>query len=130
MAFLPQVYQVQFSTATTAGSVTSALELPGSYLYLYLQVPTMSVGYSKASTPIYLQCSHDNVTFYRYVNNEVTNNTLVAGINDYVIASSVSQRWINLPNFAFRYMRLEVSGTVTNPTAMTGGFKIVAVSNQ
>ena len=130
MAFLPQTYQVQFSTAATNLSVTSSLELPGAYLYLYLQIPTMSVGYSKASTPIYLQASHDNVTYYRFVNNEITNNTLIAGINDYTIGSSVSQRWINLPNFAFRYMRLEVSGTVTNPTAMTGGFKIVAVSNQ
>jgi hypothetical protein len=125
MAFLPQVYSVP--SFVTGASITSSLELPGSYLYLYLVVPTMSAGYSAASTPIYVQASADNSTFYRYVN--VESNTNTVGANDFIIVSSTSQRMINITNFAFRYVRFEISGTCTTPASATP-FKLVAVSNQ
>lgn len=134
MAFLPQVYPVGFASAATTVSVTPSVKLSGSYLYVYVIVPTMTVGYSTASTPIWIQGSIDGTNFSRFTNTEFTTNTLVAGINDFVIASSVSQRCIQIPNFAMPYMRLEVSGTVTNPTGQTlatsGLFQIVCVSNQ
>lgn len=130
MAFLPQVFNVAFASNTTTASMTPALEIPGNYLYIYVVVPTMTSGYATASTPIYINGSADNATFYRFANTEATNNTLVAGINPFTIASSVSQRIVLVPNFSMRYLKLEVSGTVTNPTAMVNTFQIVCVSNQ
>lgn len=127
MAILPQVFPLAFNSSVTNLSVTSSIELPGDYLYLYLVVPTMSVGYA-APSPIYIQGSADGTTFYRYSNPE--SNTSLAGVNDFAIASATTSRIVYIPNFAMRYMRLEVSGAVTNPTAQTGGFKLVAVSNQ
>lgn len=130
MAFLPQVYSVGFSSANTTASMTPAITLNGIYLYVYLAVPTMTTGYGAASTPIYVQGSYDGTTYYRFTNSEPTNNTLVAGINDFTIASSVSQRMVLIPNFSFPYMKVEISGVVTNPTQQTGTFKVVCVSNQ
>ena len=125
MAFLPQVFNVP--SFVTGASLTSSIEIPGAYLYMYLQVPTMSAGYSVASTPIYLQGSLDNVNFYRYTNPE--NNTNTVGSNDFIIQSSVSQRQVYLSNFAYRYMKFEISGTCTTP-ANSPAFKILCVSNQ
>jgi hypothetical protein len=132
MAFIQQSTSFGFNSAATNLSVTSSIEIPGCFLYQYLVVPTMTSGYATASTPIWIQGSADNVTFYRMTNSEMTNNTLVAGINDFVVASSVSQRIVPLPALAVRYLRLEVSGTVTNPTGQTNtnAFKLICVSNQ
>lgn len=112
---------------TTAASITSGMELPGVFVYMYLQVPTMSAGYSAGSTPIYLKASADGVTYYRFSNPE--NNTSVAGVNDFIIASSVSQRQVYIPNFSFRYVQVEISGTCTTPASAVP-FKIITVSNQ
>lgn len=132
MAFLQQVFPVMFASAATNVSVTASIEIPGVYVYAFLQIPTMTSGYGAASTPIWLQGSSDGVTFVRITNPEPTNNTLVAGINDYVVASSVSQRLVPLPVSVPRYMRLEISGTCTNPTAQTSvnPFKFICISNQ
>jgi len=133
MAFLQQVFgPLGFNSAVTTVSVTPSIEVPGVFVNMYLVVPTMTVGYSTASTPIWVQGSYDGTTFYRITNPELTTNTLVAGINDYVIASSVSQRIVPLPAHQLRYLRLEVSGTVTNPTGQTNtnAFRIIAISNQ
>lgn len=127
MAILPQTYAVP--TMPSGNSVSSALELPGTYLYMYLEVPTMSVGYT-ASTPIYIRGSSDGTTFRRVTNTDTTTNTLVIGVTDLIIASSVSQRFVPLNNFAFRYLQLEVSGTATGANATPLPFKVVCVSNQ
>lgn len=128
MAFLQQAYPIAFKSSVTNLSQTSSLEMPGSFLYVYLMLPTMSVGYSAAATPIYLQVSPDNVTFYRFSNPE--SNTSVVGANDFTIQSSVSQKAVLIPSFGFRYVKLEISGTVTAPASQTSGFYFVTVSNQ
>lgn len=125
MAFQPQVFNVP--SFVTGASVTSSIEMPGAYLYTFLVVPTMSAGYSAASTPIYIQGSADNVNFYRMSNVEV--NTTTIGTNDFTIVSSCSQRIVPLSNFAMRYARIEISGTCTTPASATP-FKFIAVSNQ
>jgi hypothetical protein len=124
MAILPQVFTVP--SFVTGASISSALEVPGSFLFQYLVVPTMSAGYS-AQTPIYLQGSYDGNTFFRYTNPE--SNTITVGVNDFAIASSVSQRMVYLTNFAFRFVRIELSATATTPAAVTP-FKFICVSNQ
>lgn len=123
MAFLPQLFTVP--TMVTAASLTPSLQLPGSYLFVYLIVPTMTAGYSVASTPLYIQGSVDNVNFYRYVNVETNTNTI--GANDLTIVSATSQRIINIPNFAMRYMKVEISGTATS---VATNFQVLCVSNQ
>jgi hypothetical protein len=90
---------------------------------MYIVVPGMAQ-YS-ASTPIYVQGSVDNITFFRFSNPE--NNTNTVGANDFSVASSVSQRMVYISNFAMRYLRLEVSGTITTPSS---AFQIVCISNQ
>jgi len=102
----------------------------GCYVYTYLEVPTMSAGFSVTNTPVWIQGSSDNVNFRRYTNPDNTANTLVVGINDVVVASSVSNRIVPLPNFALRYVRLEISGTATGANAAPPTFKIIAISNQ
>lgn len=125
MAFLPQYYPVAFKSSVTNLSQTSAVDLAGNYQYIYLAVPTMSVGYSGASTPIYIQVSYDGTTYYRYA--EVNTTTVT---NDFIIASALSSRVVHIPNLAARYVKLEVSGTVTAPASQTSGFAFICVSIQ
>lgn len=125
MAILQQVFPVQWSTAATNLSLSSSLEMPGAFQYVYLSVPTMSAGYSVAATPLYLQVSHDNVTFRRYA--EVNTSTVT---NDFIIASALSSRVVYIPAFAARYVKLEMSGTVTNPTGITSSFAFICVHGQ
>lgn len=125
MAFYPQVFNIP--AVVSATSLTPGLAVPGNFLYMYLIVPTMSAGYSTGSTPIYVKGSIDGVTYYRYSNPE--NNTSTVGANDFTIQSSVSQRIVNIPNFSYPYIQLEVSGTATSPVS-ANIFKLVCVSNQ
>lgn len=125
MAFLPQVFTIP--PVVSATSLTPGLAIPGNYLYMYLVVPTMAAGYSSASTPIYVRGSLDGITYYRYSNPE--NNTSTVGANDFTVQSSVSQRIVNIPNFSYPYIQLEVSGTATSPAA-ANVFKLVCISNQ
>lgn len=120
MAFIPQIFTVP--TFVTGASLSPGLQMPGNYLYMYLVVPTMSVGYS-AGTPIYVQGSADGQNFYRF--SEILTSTVT---NDFQIASAVSQRIVYIPNFSNQYIKLEVSGSVTGPAALN--FKIICVSNQ
>lgn len=125
MAFIPQLFNIP--TFVTGATFTPRVELPGSYLFVYVIVPTMTAGYSTASTPIFINGSADGTTFYRYSNVETNTNTV--GTNDFTIVSATSSRIINIPNFALRYIELEISGTCTTPAA-AGQFKLVCVSNQ
>lgn len=132
MAFKNDVYTFHFSSATTLASFSSSVNLRGAYAYMYLEIGTMAAGYSTASTPIWIQGSSDDTTFRRITNLETTANTLVAGINDFVIASSVSNRFVFVPYPGLDYVRLAISGTCTNPTAIcnAAAFKLICVPNQ
>lgn len=125
-----QAQSFQLPTMVSGNSVTSGMEIPGCFVYMYLEVPTMSVGYVSASTPIYIKASSDGVTYRRYTNLDNTANTLVVGANDFIIASSVSQRMIPITNFSFRYVQVEVSGTATGNAVSPAPFKVICVSNQ
>lgn len=124
MAFVQQVFTVP--TFTTGASISPSLEIPGCYLYVYLQVPSMSAAYS-AATPVYIQASADNSTFMRFSNPEV--NTSTVGANDFQIVSAATQRIVQIPNFALRYLKVELSATATTP-AGAQNFKVICVSNQ
>lgn len=124
MAFLPQVFTI--ATMVTGATQTPGYQIPGSWLYVYVQVPTMT-GYS-ADTPIYVRGSADGITYFRFVNTETNTNTV--GANDFQIVSATSQRLICISNFAFRYIILETSSVATNAIASFSPFKIITVSNQ
>lgn len=125
MAFLPQIFTVP--TMVTGNSITSALTLPGNYLYMYLQVPTMTGGFG-ADTRLMIQGSADGVTFYRYSNPET--NTFVVGTNDFIINSGATQRMVWIPNFSFPYLKVETTAVATNGIASNTQFKVICVSNQ
>lgn len=125
MAFQQQHFPIAFNSSVTNLSLTSALRMPGTYNYVYLSIPTMSVGYSVASTPIYLMVSNDDVTYRRYA--EVGTSIVT---NDFIIASALSNRVVYIPYFAAQYVKLEISGTVTAPASQTSGFQFICVSNQ
>lgn len=124
------VQSFQLPTMVSGNSVTSGIPILGCFVYMFLEVPTMSAGYVSASTPIYLQASSDGTTYRRFTNSDNTTNTLVVGTTDFVIASSVSNRMIPLNNFSMGYVRVEVSGTATGNAASPPPFKIICVSNQ
>ncbi len=121
MATLQQVFSHQ--SMVSGASVTSSIELPGVYEYVYLVVPGM-LQFS-ADTQIFIQGSADNTTFYRYALAAI--NTSSVQTNDFVIASGASQKIVNIPNFSCRYLKIETTATVTAPSSV---FKIIAVSEQ
>lgn len=123
MAFQVSVFTVP--SMVTAASITSAISLNGNFVYVSLEVPTMSA-YSTA-TPIYIQVSADGTNFRRFVNTET--NTSTVGANDFQIVSAVSNRMVNIPNFGFPYAKVEVSATVSG-TVVPAPFKFICVSNQ
>lgn len=125
MAFQPQVFTVP--TMVTGNSITSTLALPGNYLFMYIQIPTMTGGFG-ADTRIMFQGSADGTTFYRYSNPEA--NTFVVGTNDFIIASGATQRMVLIPNFSLPYLKVETTAVATNGIASNTQFKIICVSNQ
>lgn len=125
MAFLPQYFT--FPLHASGASQTSALTIPGNYLYCYLQVPSMTSGFG-ADTRIMLQVSADGTTFYRYSNPET--NTFIVGTNDFIIVSSATQRMVLLPNFCFQYVKVECTAVATAGISTQNAFKIICISNQ
>jgi hypothetical protein len=111
----------------SGSSQTSMLTLAGNFLYVYLQVPTMTGGYA-ADTKIMLQVSGDGSTFYRFSNPE--NNTNTVGTNDFQIVSSATQRMICVNNFCFPYLKVETTAVATAGVANNNPFKLICVSNQ
>ncbi len=125
MAFLQQVFTVP--SMVSGSSLTSSVEIPGSYLYMYLVIPTMTGGFA-ADTSIMLQGSGDNSTFYRFSNPE--SNTTPIGANDFIIKSSATQRMVYIPNFAFRYVKVETTAVATAGITSNAPFKFICVSEQ
>lgn len=125
MAFAPQVFTVP--TMVTGASLTTIITVPGNFLYMYLQVPTMTGGYS-ADTSLHIQGSADGTNFFRFSNPE--NNTTPVAANDFTIISGATQRMVNIPNFCMPYLKIETTAVATNGVASQGQFKIICVSNQ
>lgn len=130
MATLPQVFLLPL--VASGASVTSALEVPGVYTKMYLQVPTMAGGYSLASTPIYINVSSDPPgsagtapVLVRFSSPEV--NTSPVGSNDFTIASSVSSRMVFLGQLSTRWIQVELSANASAGAASLGQFKVVTV---
>lgn len=114
----PRVFAASF---VTNASLTNAIDLGGSYLYVSIEVPgSLGTMFGAASTPIYVQGSSDNINFRRYT--EILTATVA---NDFAIASSMSNRIINIPYFGMRYVKLEASATVTGGV-VPAAFKIIA----
>ena len=130
MAILPQVFTLPLIASNA--SVTSALEIPGVYTKMYLQVPTMTAGYTVASTPIYITVSSDPAgsagtapAMVRYSSPEI--NTFPVGSNDFTIASSVSSRMVYLGQLSTRWIQVELSANASAGAASLGQFKVIAV---
>lgn len=123
MATLPQVFTLPL--IVSGASVTSGFETPGVYTKMYLQVPTMSGGYSLASTPIYIKVSSDGTNYVRYSSPEV--NTSPVAVNDFIIASSVSSRMVYLQDLSTRYIQVELSANASAGAASLGQFKVITV---
>lgn len=119
-------YPVKYlSSMVTGASVSAGVDLGASFLYVALEVPTMTV--FSASTPLWIQASSDGTTYRRMSNLET--NTSVAGVNDFQIASSTSQRFVPLPNLGFRYVRVEASSTVSGAGG-NANFNFICSQNQ
>lgn len=116
-----------FSTFVTGTTITPALNAPGCWLSQYLVIPTMTTGYA-GDTQVWIRGSADNVNYYRLVN--IESNTNVVGANDFVIASATSQRIVYIPSCGFNFLKVEISGAVTNNIGLAPQFKIICVSNQ
>lgn len=124
MAIQPSVFQV---TMVSGASLTSALDLRGSWGYVYLAIPTMTGGFG-ADTTIILRGSADGTTFYPYVNPGTA--TFATSTDNFVIASSTTQRVVYLPNFSLRYVQLETTAVATAGVTSNTPFKFICVPNQ
>lgn len=107
MGFIPAKF---ICSLPTGASVSNSIDLGANYGFVWIEVPTMTAK-TDASTPIYVQASSDGTTFRRLAS--VETNTIAVGVNDFFVASSVSNRFVNCPSVGFRYLKMEVSGTVT-----------------
>ncbi len=112
--------RVYAATIPIAASISTAIDLAGGFQYVFLEIPVLT-GIDSAS-PVYVQGSSDGTTFRRIAYAQL--NTSTVAVNDFVIASSASNRMVELPDFAFRYVKVEVSGAATQAV----GFKIICSS--
>lgn len=125
MAFQPTIFTIP--SMVSGNSLTTGFPIPGNFLYMYLQVPTMTGGFA-ADTRIMIQGSYDGVTYYRYSNPET--NTFVVGTNDFIIASGATQRMVLIPSFSFPFIKVETTAVATAGISSNTPFKVICVSNQ
>jgi hypothetical protein len=111
----------------SGNSITSVLTLPGSWTSVFIQVPTMSVGFN-ADTSIFVLASADGTTFRRY--GVVSVNTSSVQYNDFQILSAASLKMINIPGFSFNYMKLETTAVATAGVSAMSPFTIICTPNQ
>lgn len=116
----PRVFPV---TWTTGASLSNQIDLGGGYLYIALEIPgSVNAIFSTTASPYYIQVANSSAgTFRRYM--EPLTSTVA---NDFSIASAVSNRVVGIPYMGNRYVKIEMSGTVTTPTA---GFNIIATDS-
>lgn len=124
MALLPSVFAISMASGS---SLTPATEIPGTWCYVYLQVPTMTGGFG-ADTQILVRGSADGTTFYRYAVPVVGTATVAAP--DFAVASGTTQKIVQIPGFGLRYIQLETTAVATAGVASNNPFKIICVSNQ
>jgi hypothetical protein len=97
------------ATITTGNSLSSKIDVGGGFLYVAVGVPTNTNAFqASGGSPVWVQGSWDGTNFYRFY--EVYTQTVT---NPFQIASSVCNAVVSVPYFNFRYMKLEISGTVT-----------------
>lgn len=99
------------ASITTGNSTCSAIDTGGGYLYISIEVPAsgaVAAFSASGGSPVYILGSSDNSNFRRYY--EIYTNTVANAFN---IASSVSNAIVPLNAINTRYLKLEISGTVT-----------------
>jgi hypothetical protein len=94
-----KVYSV---TMTSGQTLSAALDLSKTYDKMALVVPTM------ASGSLFMQGSHDGVTYFRVTQGAPNQST------DFSINSAATQRVIPLPYLPVRYMKIESSSGCTD----------------
>lgn len=121
-----QAPKIFSASITTGSSLSSSINLGGGYLYISVLVPASGAApifTNGGGTPVWIQGSTDNVTFFRLF--EVYTNAVA---NAFTIQSSVCAALIPITYFNFQYAKIEISGTVTG----AGGpalFKLIATDS-
>lgn len=98
-------FLVQIATMLSAGTLTSYMDLGGSYDTVYLEVPTMASGGNLA-----IQAAASASGTYRRIKHPVLNSSTVA-VNDFLILSAATNRFVPIPG-GFRYLKVETLETV------------------
>lgn len=128
-----QIQRIYQASITTGNSLSSSIDLGGGYLYVSVEIPSNTSAYATmVGSPIWIQGSSDNVNFRRFY--EVYTNAVASAFQ---IQSSVCNAIVPLNLFNCRYVRLEVSGTVTGggqgfPSGTTSGsvgFKVICTDS-
>lgn len=115
------------ATVASGASLSSGIDLGGGYLYVSIEVPASGAApafSNGAGSPVYVQGSSDNINFRRVY--EIYTNAVATA---YSIQSSVCNALIPLNLFNFRYIKLEVSGTVTGAATGGVGYKIICTDS-
>lgn len=120
----PRVFNASIASAA---SLSSGIDLGGGYLYTSIEIPSsgaVPAFDNGGGQPLFIQGSSDNINFRRVF--EIYTNTVASA---YSIQSSVCNALIPLNLFNFRYIKLEVSGSVTG--AATGGvaYKVICTDS-
>ena len=112
------------ASITTGNSMSSGIDTGGGYLYITIEVPSNTNAFPTAGgSPVWVQGSSDNVTYRRFF--EVYTNAVA---NPFSIQSSVCNALIPLTYFNTRYLKVEVSGTVTGGGGNVG-YKIICTDS-
>lgn len=109
MGFGAQV--VYTLSMVSGGTLTSvALDLGRSWAKTYLEVPTMTSG------DVYVQGAFSAAGPFRRISIDNGNTSSVQA--DFIIKSSVSQRFVPIPVSAFRFIKIENSSGVSQTTTI------------
>lgn len=114
------------ATIATAASLSAGIDTGGGYLYMSVEVPASGANPAFSAgggSPVYVQGSSDNVNFRRFY--EVYTNAVA---NAFSIQSSVCNALVPLNLFNMRYIKLEVSGTVTGAGGQVA-YKIICTDS-
>jgi hypothetical protein len=98
------------ATITTGNSKSAGIDTGGGYLYVSMFVPsgTTAVYNTANGVTCYVKASYDGVNYNRFY--EVYTNAVASPFS---IQSFVSGAHVSIPYFNYRYIQIEVSGSVT-----------------
>jgi hypothetical protein len=111
----------------SGSSLTPGTNLQGLWCYVFLQIPTMTGGFG-ADTQIIVRGSADGITYYRYAIPGVGTSTVASP--DFAVASSTTQKIVQIPGFALPFIQLETTAVATAGVSSNNPFKFICVSNQ